>query len=617
MKILCVAEKKSVAVEITRILSNNQGVQVKNDNGCYVSTFRCQSLRDDILTVTCVRGHLEEYDFPQEFNNWNLVDPASLFSAPVVKRFKPGINPIISCLRKLSRENDALYICTDFDREGEAIGFAIASVCQKTNPRAFVRRIRFSALTAQDITRAFSSPVQPDQRLADAVRARICLDLKVGASFTRFLSATFNRPLGLSRLVSYGPCQFPTLFFVVERWECIESFKSQTFWFLELSLRHEVAAIKLSWKCERCYDFRAISLIYENLVSQLTESHGSMTVADTTTVQKRKLRPVPMNTLDMIRRVVEKFRIPSDVCMKAAESLYSKGLISYPRTETQVYHSTISVFSIANSLIGHDVIGTYAANLITSGSFREPLRGSRDDNAHPPIHPLRRPDGEILNELECQVYEMVCRHFLATCSDDAIGLITSVTFTPLPTVEPEFQMEFVNVLQRNWLEIYTYDDWRSSYLNAEQFQSGMQFHVIELRIREATTEPPRLTSESELITRMDTAGIGTDATIHEHIRVIQDRGYVTKIRNLLSPSRLGISLVRTFKSFEPSEPLVEPKSRAEHEQLLGQIAQGTIGTEQYLSESLDIYCTRFRAIQRSAIFQQELLRNWAELQHVQ
>ncbi len=40
-------------------------------------------------------------------------------------------------------------------------------------------------------------------------------------------------------------------------------------------------------------------------------------------------------------------------------------------------------------------------------------------------------------------------------------------------------------------------------------------------------------TEADLITEMDKNGIGTDSTIHEHIKVIQERGYaeLTKSRH--------------------------------------------------------------------------------------
>ena len=62
-------------------------------------------------------------------------------------------------------------------------------------------------------------------------------------------------------------------------------------------------------------------------------------------------------------------------------------------------------------------------------------------------------------------------------------------------------------------------------------------------MKQGSTQPPNPITESELITLMDKHGIGTDATIHEHIKTIQEREYATKHGQIIKPSKLGIALV--------------------------------------------------------------------------
>ena len=47
-----------------------------------------------------------------------------------------------------------------------------------------------------------------------------------------------------------------------------------------------------------------------------------------------KLRPTPLATVEMQRDASRLLRISSDQCMALAESLYQRGYLSYPRTET-------------------------------------------------------------------------------------------------------------------------------------------------------------------------------------------------------------------------------------------------------------------------------------------
>lgn len=52
----------------------------------------------------------------------------------------------------------------------------------------------------------------------------------------------------------------------------------------------------------------------------------------------------------------------------------------------------------------------------------------------------------------------------------------------------------------------------------------------EVVLKEGLTTPPKLLNEADLIGLMDKFGIGTDATIHEHIKTIQNRKYAFKTR---------------------------------------------------------------------------------------
>lgn len=103
--------------------------------------------------------------------------------------------------------------------EGENIAFEVASACLESNPRLQVLRATFSALIPRDIFRAMRNLHPPDERLAKAVDARQEIDLRLGVAFTRFQTTRLrDKYEGLNEIISYGPCQFPTLGFVVERY---------------------------------------------------------------------------------------------------------------------------------------------------------------------------------------------------------------------------------------------------------------------------------------------------------------------------------------------------------------------------------------------------------------
>jgi len=64
----------------------------------------------------------------------------------------------------------------------------VIDVCTRVNPRLVVKRARFSALVRTQLERAFARLVEPDEAASKAVDARQEIDLRIGASFTRFQS---------------------------------------------------------------------------------------------------------------------------------------------------------------------------------------------------------------------------------------------------------------------------------------------------------------------------------------------------------------------------------------------------------------------------------------------
>ena len=62
----------------------------------------------------------------------------------------------------------------------------VLEVCRAANPRLVIKRARFSALVYNDLTRAVQNLVAPDRFASEAVDARQEIDLRIGASFTRF-----------------------------------------------------------------------------------------------------------------------------------------------------------------------------------------------------------------------------------------------------------------------------------------------------------------------------------------------------------------------------------------------------------------------------------------------
>ena len=231
-----------------------------------------------------------------------------------------------------------------------------------------------------------------------------------------------------------------------------------------------------------------------------------------------------------------------------------------------------------------------------------------------------------LNDDERRVYEFVVRRFLACCSEDAKGEST--------TVEIEYGDEtfFTNgllVLQRNYLDVYPYEKWESSQ-QLPNFTVGESFEPTEANIADGETTPPGYLTEPELISLMDANGIGTDATMAEHIAKIKERDYVqtqpragsirgdaasgrgarggrgrgrggrggrggdnvggggSSVQQFI-PTTLGVALIEGYDNVGLDTSLGKPFLRKEMEIKMKEICAGTKSRHDFVHETLEQY----------------------------
>lgn len=164
---------------------------------------------------------------------------------------------------------------------------------------------------------------------------------------------------------------------------------------------------------------------------------------------------------------------------------------------------------------------------LLDGKFNFPRPGRNNDKAHPPIHPVNYVVPTQLSGDERAIYNFVVRRFLACCSDDAKGELTTLE---IKYGDETFRTSGLLVLERNYLDVYPFEKWESSQ-QLPPFAVGEEFEPTEAMITEGKTTKPGYLTEPELIGLMDANGIGTDATMAEHIAKIKERNYVmTRVR---------------------------------------------------------------------------------------
>ncbi|KAL0350367.1 UNVERIFIED_CONTAM: DNA topoisomerase 3-alpha [Sesamum radiatum] len=538
LRALNVAEKPSVAKAVSGILSRNPssgGLRVREGRSRYNKIFEFNYAIQNQqfhMAFTSVTGHLMEVEFEDRYRKWHSCDPVDLYHAPSRNMcLMCDKSDIEKTLEEEARKSQWLILWLDCDREGENIAFEVVEVCTRANRNLNIWRARFSALIDREIHYAAQHLIRPNQLFADAVDVRQEIDLRIGASFTRFQTMLLRDAFvldfitdGKNVILSYGPCQFPTLGFVVERFWEIQSHEPEEFWTINCTHNSEEGTATFNWMRGHLFDYTCATILYEMCVQE-----PIATVTNVRQQEKPKYPPHPLSTIELEKRASRYFRMSSEQTMKVAEDLYQAGFISYPRTETDCFSERTDLHTIVQDQQAHPIWGSYAQRLLDpeAGLWRNPSGGGHDDKAHPPIHPTKFSSGE------------------SGWSQDH---------------------------HKNYLDVYRFETWGGSVIPTYTY--GQQFTPTTLTLDSGVTRPPPLLSEADLLSCMDKAGIGTDATMHDHIKKLLDRYYATKDSSMrFSPTKLGEALVMGYDDM--GYELWKPYLRAAMESDMKAVSMGT------------------------------------------
>ncbi|ESU40102.1 DNA topoisomerase III, partial [Giardia duodenalis] len=525
-------------------------------------------------------------------------------------------------LKNIGGRATQLILCLDNDREGENICFEVLKILKPIlRSDCRVRRARFSAVTKTEIHKAFCNLDKPDQNLSDAVEARQELDLKIGVAFTRFQTAHLHAQFAdlQSSVISYGPCQTPTLSFCVSRHDEIQRFRPKQIFSLNVCALIDNQPCSIKWQgtpseSRDAIEEKRLGLFGEKASKRLKVLHFK---SNKSTLP----RPLPMNTVALLKAASTVLGFSPNSAMAVAERLYISGHISYPRTESTAYPNGYNLREVVNALKGSSStkISQCAQSLLPSSKdssdgkdrYTNPRKGA-DQGDHPPIMPTGLiPHGIGGDELS--LYNLVAKHFLATVSPDAVYNHSSLSLQSVDLPSETFLFSVTDVLDHGWRALYNTTEFTSMQdndlsddpvdegltLSKEALQAisvaGAQLTIASADIKVGMTRPPKHLSESDLLGLMEKHGIGTDASMATHIGNIVTRAYVELRvmgrRRCLVPTSMGVSLIHGYQLID--EDLSSPQLRASIERDVTRIAEGKIRKEALVSQVLAKFLAKF------------------------
>eukprot|EP00927_Polykrikos_kofoidii_P050037 TRINITY_DN43998_c0_g1_i1.p1 TRINITY_DN43998_c0_g1~~TRINITY_DN43998_c0_g1_i1.p1 ORF type:complete len:911 (+),score=182.86 TRINITY_DN43998_c0_g1_i1:95-2827(+) len=598
LRVLMVAEKPAIAQTLSAALggtavTKRTGISPRSPVYEYAGTFRGEKAK---FKVTATFGHVYSLEFGDE---WHKSTPSELFTAPVIRSYDSQAR-LPEHMKAEAAGCNVLVLWLDCDREGENICFEVIgdtfSMMDRSRSfdgafRGCIFRAKFSSLSEGNLRQAMTNLSVPNVNLSHSVDARSEIDLRLGLAFSKFQTQYFrNHPQlgGYARSVTYGPCQIPTLWFCVHRYCQIKEFVAKSFWRLGITLSRNQMQFPAEAACGQMWD--------ETEARRLLLKVRSLTEARVTAIERRDKilqRPQPLTTVTMLQEASNRAQMSPGDALYYAEQLYLKGILSYPRTETSKYPEGFDVAGVLQAL--QAPAAPWAAEAARVATMQIAARQDGVDHGdHSPITPVK-----WATEAQCgdpnawAMYQLVCRHFLATIAPDCV------------VKEIEVKLDFGGVPLKakssrrapgafTWCEVIGEEIKDEGAVDlADLLSQGASCSMVAAALQEHATRPPPHLSESDLLGLMEEHGIGTDASMASHIANVLKRGYVgldVKTRQLM-PKALGMALALAYTIVDST--LVKPTVRSTIENACTRVAKGEAKKEDVVASSLDMFKQKF------------------------
>jgi len=572
MKVV-LAEKPSVARELAAFL----GARSRHDG----------YLEGGGYQVTWALGHLVTLKEPQDY------DPAlkrwSLSTLPIVpERFelKPieekGARKQLTVVRRLFRSADEIIGATDAGREGELILRYILELTGSTRKPA--RRLWLSSLTREAIRDAFARlrPLSEYDALYEAARCRSEADWIVGLNATRNYTVRY-RSGGI--LWSVGRVQTPVLAMIVRRDDEIRTFKPEPFWEL-LTLYRKVTFKFTGDRFAREEDAQAV----------LEQVQGHLLVIRGVDRKQERVQPPQLYDLTELQRDMNRrYGMSADATLKAAQGLYERQMITYPRTDSRYLSNDMkgklpgileTLRPLKPAEIGKLNLGSLA--------FNGRIIDDKKVGDHHAIIPTGKLPGELSPGAQ-KVYDAVVTRLIAVFYPACVKEVTTVSAV---SNEVPFRARGVRVLEPGWTALEPRKDEKKK---GDDEQDLPEFKVGESGphepfVRRGETTPPKSFTEGTLLGAMETAGklvddeqlkealkergLGTPATRAAIIETLLQRGYITREKKSLAATDLGRYLIALVQD----RGLKSPELTGEWEAKLREIERGRLDPRQFISE---------------------------------
>jgi DNA topoisomerase-1 len=471
---------------------------------------------------------------------------------------------VIKELKDAAKDASDIYVATDPDREGEAIGWHLAQ--ELGGKKRKIHRLTFNEITKKAIQEAISKPGIIDEKMVAAQRARRVLDRLVGYKISPLLWDKVRRGLSAGRVQSVA------LKLVCDREREIEKFVPEEYWHVFARLagpqppEFEAKLLKKSGDAIKVANEEQSKAILADLEG------ASWIVTSVVTKERKRNAPAPFIT----SKLQQTARFPVKKTMMIAQQLYeggieipelTGGLITYMRTDSVrvADEALVAVRDHIKTAFGEEFLPEKANYYKTKSDAQDAHEAIRPTSLqHDPemVRPYLTPD-------QYSLYRLIWNRFVASQMMPATFDETIVDITAGDYV---FRVKGTVPKFAGWMATYGLTPGQSEQKEGEDTRAkdspdgddedaasgvlpplaeGDRLELKALRPEQKFTQPPPRFSEATLVKELEENGIGRPSTYASIISVLQDRDYVNKIEGRFKPTALGVIISDLLtKSFD-------------------------------------------------------------------
>ena len=472
-----------------------------------------------------------------------------------------------------------IYIATDPDREGEAIGWHLWELLGLAEIGKPVYRILLEEITKTGIEKAFADLMELDPAKFDAYKARRILDRMIGFSLSAVLR---DKVPGEWKKITGGRVQSVAVRMIVDREREIEAFIPEESWEIKANLEgaeppafDAELTLKDGEKVAIANEKEALAVLAglgsadpkierdeENNVVPLTTAGVEWTITEIVAKERKRKPKAPFTTAQLQQDAAGRLGFSVARTMSVANDLYrgleigdegSVGLITYIRTDS-------TRASTESQQEAKEVITTHYGENFTLSKPRTFKAGKRAQEAHEAIRPTsisRTPEQikKYLTKDQDRLYQLIWSRFVASQMQDAVYDQTSVQ------LEAKAGGSDTTYLFRATGSVLKFDGWLKAYPQTERdkdasrllpksLQEGHMLNCLELRPRQKFTQPPARFNEASLVKTLESNGIGRPSTYAPILRKLQNSPYINFEERRFHPEELGTitndQLVQSF-----------------------------------------------------------------------